>query len=475
MSLWIGALGAAAASAVIAIAASKPASALTLDEALAASYEYSPRIDAERARQRAVDEEVPIAKSGYRPDIAAGADAGYEYNKLTPRIGPSASTDNKPRGYGVSLTQPIFRGFQVTNAVSQAESIVRAGRETLRGVEQEVLLEAVTTFMDVVRDQAIVRLTENNVKVLSEELKATQDRFAVGEVTRTDVAQSEARRAGAVAELDQARANLQTSRAAFERTVGQPATGLVEPLLKESLLPKSQNEAIGIADQENPNIVGALYSEQASRFNVDRIRGALLPQVQLEADYIDRYDVGNNIQESEVASVVGRVTVPIYEQGGIVHAQVRQAKHEHLARLQDVEQARVEVKANVIAAWSQLLGARAQLESAKATVEANTTALAGVREEERVGQRTLIEVLNAQQELLNSQVDLVTTRRNVIVAAYALQAALGRLDALSLGVSSLIYDVEAHYEDVRRKWFGISITHNDGRREELVVEPGPMK
>ncbi len=475
MPLWLGALGAAAASAVIAIAASAPASALTLDEALGATYEYSPRIDAERARQRAIDEEVPIAKSGYRPDIGAGADVGYEYNKITPRIGPSSSTDTKPRGYGVSLTQPIFRGFQVTNAVSQAESIVRAGRETLRGVEQEVLLEAVTTFMDVVRDQAIVRLTENNVKVLSEELKATQDRFAVGEVTRTDVAQSEARRAGAVAELDQARANLQTSRAAFERTVGQPATALIEPLLKESLLPKSQGEAIGIADQENPNIVGALYSEQASRFNVDRIRGALLPQVQLEADYVDRYDVGSNVQESEVASVVGRVTVPIYEQGGIVHAQVRQAKHEHLARLQDVEQARVEVKANVIAAWSQLLGARAQLESAKATVEANTTALAGVREEERVGQRTLIEVLNAQQELLNSQVDLVTTRRNVIVAAYALQAALGRLDALSLGVSSLVYDVEAHYEDVRRKWFGISITHNDGRREDLVVDPGPMK
>jgi outer membrane protein len=460
-----------AAAAMLAAAGFAPAYALTLDEALAATYEYNPRIDAERARLRATDEEVPIAKSGYRPDIGASADYGYRHNDISP--GPNS--DLKPRGYGVSLTQPVFRGFQVTNAVSQAESIVRSGRETLRAVEQEILLEAVTSFMDVVRDQAIVRLNENNLKVLSEELKATQDRFAVGEVTRTDVAQSEARRADAVAQLDQARANLQTSRAAFERTVGQPATGLVEPSLKLSLLPASQNDAVSISTQENPNVVSALYVEQAARFNVDRIRGALLPQVQLEADYSDRFNESEAFDQSKTASVVGRVTVPIYQQGGIVYAQVRQAKQEHLARLQDIEQARVVVKANTIAAWSQLLGARAQLESAKAAVDANSTALTGVREEERVGQRTLIEVLNAQQELLNSQVNLVTTRRNVIVAAYGLQAALGRLDALSLGVTDTVYDPEAHYSDVERKWFGLSITHEDGRRERFDVDPGAMK
>ncbi|OYW55260.1 MAG: channel protein TolC [Hyphomicrobium sp. 32-62-53] len=456
---------------MMAVCAPAPAQALTLDEALASAYEYSPRIDAERARLRATDEEVPIAKSGYRPDIGVSADVGYRATDTSP--GPTS--ERKPRGYGVSITQPIFRGFQVTNAVSQAESIVRAGRETLRTVEQEILLEAVTAFMDVVRDQAIIRLNENNLKVLSEELKATQDRFAVGEVTRTDVAQSEARRADAVAQLDQARANLQTSRAAFERTVGLPATGLVEPSLKMSMLPASQDEAVGIGTQENPNIVGALYNEQAARYNVDRIRGALLPQIQVEGDYTDRFGESQGIRETETAQVVGRVTVPIYQQGGIVHAQVRQAKHEHLARLQDIEQARVVVKANVIAAWSQLLGARAQLESAKAAVDANQTALTGVREEERVGQRTLIEVLNAQQELLNSQVNLVTTRRNVIVAAYGLQAALGRLDALSLGVTGTVYDPAAHYEEVDRKWFGISITHEDGRREHMDVDTSVMK
>lgn len=442
-----------------------PAVALTLDEALAAAYDYNPRIDAERARQRGTDEEVSIAKSGYRPDIVAGADTGYRYRNTR----PGGSEDTKPRGYGINLTQPIFTGFQVTNAVNEAEAIVRAGRENLRTVEQEVLLEAVTSFMDVVRDQAIVRLTENNVKVLSEELRATRDRFSVGEVTRTDVAQSEARRAGAVAELDQAKANLQTSRAAFERTVGQSADGLVEPRLKEAMLPRSLDEAVGIGTQENPTVVAALYTEQSARFTVDRIRGALLPQVQLEADYIDRFGEGGGLRETETASVTGRLTVPIYEQGGVVHAQVRQAKHEHIRRLQEIEQARVVVKSFVIQTWSQFLGARAQLTSAQAQVDANQTALAGVREEERVGQRTLIEVLNAQQELLNSQVELVRTRRDVIVAAYALQAALGRLDALNLGVTSLVYDVEAHYNDIRRKWFGISITHEDGRRENLDV------
>ncbi len=447
------------------------ASALTLDEALASAYEYNPRIDAERARLRATDEEVPIAKSGYRPDIAAGADVGYRNTNIS----PGSSQSQSPRGWGVSLAQPIFRGFQVTNAVSQAESIVRAGRETLRTVEQEVLFEAVTAFMDVVRDQAIVRLRENNLKVLNEELKAAQDRFSVGEVTRTDVAQSEARRADAVALVDQARANLQTTRAAFERTVGQSADGLIEPSLKLSMLPKSETEAVNIADQENPNIVAALYAEQAARFNVDRIRGALLPQVRVEADYTDRYDDQFENGNVDTAQVRGVLEVPLYQQGGIVFAQVRQAKHEHVARLQDIEQARVVVRANAIAAWSQLLGARAQLDSAKAAVEANTVALTGVREEERVGQRTLIEVLNAQQELLNSQVNLVTTRRNVIVAAYALQAALGRLDALSLGVTGTIYDPEAHYEEVRRQWFGISITHEDGRRERLDVDPSVLK
>ncbi len=444
------------------LVAAVPGQAETLDETLAATYQYSPRIDAERARLRATDEEVARAMSGYRPVITGNADISSQYTNTRPDTFGEGSL--KPRGYGIDLTQPIFRGFQTTNAVNQSEADVRTGRETLRNVEQSVLLEAVTSFMDTVRDQAIVRLRENNVKVLGEELQATQDRFSVGEVTKTDVAQSQARRAGAVSELDLARANLKTSRGNYERTVGRPPSNLIEPTLKESALPKSIDEATSIGTQENPIVVAALYQEQSARFAVDRIRGELLPQIQLEASYQDRFDNSRQIEETEVGSVTGRMTVPIYE-GGEVYARVRQAKHIHVSRIQEIEQQRVEVKAQVVAAWSQLLAARAQLESAQAQVTANQTALSGVREEERVGQRTLIDVLNAQQEFLDSQVQLVTTRRNLIVAAYTLQSAIGRLDAQSLGVASLVYDPEQHYFEVRRKWWGLSITYDDGRRE----------
>lgn len=441
-----------------------PARSITLDEALGAAYEYNPRLDAERARLRATDEEVARAQSGYRPIITGSADISRLNTNGRPD-GPGEGISN-PHGYQISLTQPIFRGFQTTNAVNQAEAQVRSGREQLRGVEQSVLFDAVTAYMDVLRDQAIVRLRENNVKVLSEELKATRDRFAVGEVTKTDVAQSEARRAGGLSDLDLARANLKTSRASYELVIGSPPAGLIEPKVRESLLPRTLDDAIEIGTRENPNIVGALYNEQAAGFAVDRIRGELLPQVQLEASYENRLDTSPVTNQSEAGIVTGRVTVPIYE-GGEVYARVRQAKQTHVSLLQEVEQARVSVRAVIVSAWSQLLAARAQLESANAQVEANATALAGVREEERVGQRTLIEVLNAQQEYLDSQVQLVTTRRNLVVAAYALQAAIGRLDAQGLGVASLVYDPEQHYFEVRRKWWGLSITHEDGREEHL--------
>jgi len=439
-----------------------PAHAETLNEALAAAYQYNPQLDAERARLRATDEEVTRARSGYRPVITGNADINYEHNKTR----PGGSDDSKPKGYSVDVVQPVFSGFQTYYDVNQQEANVRAGRETLRSVEQQVLLDAVTAYMDVVRDQAIVKLRENNVSVLSRELKATQDRFAVGEVTRTDVAQAQARRAGAVSALDLARGNLKTSRATYERIVGHAPNSLVEPGGYDRTLPRTLDEAKNIGEHENPSVVGALYTEQAARYAVDQIRGALLPQVQLEASYGDRWPDSNGIQETEAATVTGRLTVPIYE-GGEVYARVRQAKHIHVSRLQEIEQARSQTEADVVAAWSQLLAARAQVESDQSQVDANNTALTGVREEERVGQRTLLDVLNAELEYLDSQVQLVTTRRNVVVSSYTVLASIGRLDATNLGFASLAYDPEVHYQEVRRKPWGTSITRSDGSVEEL--------
>jgi outer membrane protein len=447
------------------------ASAETLKEALNSAYKFNPRLDAARALTRATDEEVPRALSGYRPSIVGSADTTYEKETTKSSILPGKTTETNPRGYAIGLTQPLFRGFRTKNAVSLAEATVRAGWEALRITESSVLLEGVTAYLDVVRDQAIVTLRENNVTVLTRDLSATRERFKVGDVTKTDVAQAEARRAGAVSALDLARANLKTSRAAFERVVGHPPSRLVEPK-PSALEPKNLEVSKEIAGRESPFIVSALYREQAARFNIDLIRGELLPSVQLETNYARRFDPSPGIEDTESTTVTGRLTVPFYT-GGEVEARVRQAKQTHLQRLQEIEQARSEVQAQVITAWAQLEATKAAVESDLASVAANRIALAGVREEERVGQRTLLDVLNAEQELLNSEVTLVTDRRNVVVASYTLVSTIGRLNAQELGVVHLVYDPEQHYKEVRNKWFDISITRPDGSKETLPPPPPP--
>jgi outer membrane protein len=432
----------------------------SLRDALAAAYRYNPTIDAERARLRGTDEEVARAMSGYRPIVTGSAAISRDYNS-TKVGGIKNSSVTYPKGYGVSLTQSLFNGFQTTNAVRESEAFVRAGREVLRAVEHQVLLDAVTAYMDVIRDQTIVRLRENNVNVLSRELKAVQDRFAVGEVTRTDVAQAQARRALAVSALDLAKAQLKTSRATYERVIGHAPNNLKEPGPDAPGLPASLDAALSAATQENPNNIAALYREQAARTTVDRIRGELLPQVNLEASYDRTYDPSENIDRGESGTIAGRVTVPIYE-GGEVRARIRQAKELHVASLQEIEQFRTETQAIVTSVWSQMQAAKAQRESDQVQVDANRTALAGVREEEKVGQRTLLDVLNAELELLTAEVQLVTTRRNLVVLSYNVVASVGRLDALTTGVASEVYDPEVHYKDVRREWWSTSITHGEG-------------
>jgi outer membrane protein len=450
------------------------ASAETLNQALNAAYKFNPRLDAARALQRATDEEVPRALSGYRPTVAGSADTTYEQSTIRPSGGGvPGTTESNPRGYAVGLTQPLFRGFRTKNAVSLAEATVRAGWEALRSTESSVLLEAVTAYMDVVRDQAILTLRENNVTVLTRDLNATQARFQAGEVTRTDVEQAKARRAGAVAALDLARANLKTSRAVFERVIGHPPSRLVEPR-PSAIVPRTLAEGTEVALRESPPVVAALYREQAARFNIDLIRGELLPTVQLEANYARRFDPSEQIQDNESTTVTGRLTMPFYT-GGEVEARVRQAKQTHVQRLQEIEQARTEVQAQVVTAWSQLQAAKAAVESDEVAVAANRVALAGVREEERVGQRTLLDVLNAEQELLNSEVTLVTDRRNVVVASYTLLSSVGRLNAQELGVSSLVYDPEQHYQEVRDKWFDLSIVGPDGKEQKLPPPPPARK
>lgn len=460
---------ATAAAAIVAVAwpcGLPQAHAETLRQALAATYRYNPRLDAERARLRATDEEVPRAKSGFRPRLTGNAEIGRQRVETEPR--DSTTGDTSPWGYSVNVTQPLFSGFRTVHAVSEAEATVRAAREQLRSVEQQVLLEAVTAYADVVRDQALLRLREAHVSVLNRELTAMEARRAVREVTRTDVAQTKARRARAISQLDMARANLKTSRALFEKTVGHPAAHLVPPPPPVRLLPRALEQALSVGERESPIFVAAQFREQAARHQVDRIRGELLPEVRLEASYSHRYDPARGMDEQEVGSIAGRVTVPLYE-GGETQARVRQSKHTHVSRLQEIEQARAEVQASVAQAWSRYNSNRAQLKSDQAQIEAASVALEGVREEEKAGLRTQLDVLNAEQELLDAQVQQTGTRRELVVAAYGLLAQMGRLTSESLALTAQVYDPEAHYEEVRSKWFGLEITRQDGRKEQVDV------
>jgi outer membrane protein len=473
----------------------RPASAETLEEALADAYLINPVLNAERARLRALDEQVALAKSGLRPFIFGTADTAFlntnttvgrgrnnppsalglltgPVNQTFPTTAPvttgaiplneafgraEAGADDgvtHPRGYAVNLTQPIFEGFRNLNAIREAKAVVQAAREALRSVEQTVLLDAATAYVNVVRDQAIVRLRENDVTVLTEQLKATKDRFDVGEVTRTDVAQAEARRSEALATLAAAQANLKTSHAAYEQIIGHPPGNLVTPPSILHLLPSTLDEAMTLGDGENPIILVAVYNEESSLYAVQRIMGEMLPEVTLEAQYSKRFDLGSTIESQEQTLVMGRLNVPFY-QGGSVSARVRQAKETNNQLKKEVEDARLRVHADVIAFWGILQSSGPAITSAQAAVAANKIALTGVREEEKVGQRTTLDVLDAQRELLNSQIGLVTALRDRIVAEYSLYAAIGRMDAQTLGLPVPYYDPIEHYDIVKNKWFGL--------------------
>lgn len=459
---WRSSARLAALAIVCGLAAPTSVCAETIRDAMTAAYQTNPKLDAERARLRATDEEVGRAESGYRPTVDGTADIGHQDSKSRPTS--VTAGESNPWGYSISIRQSVFNGFRTTNDVAEANAAVKAGRENLRQVETIVLLEAVTAYMDVIRDMEIVRIRDNNIAVLSADVDAAQTRRAVKEVTKTDVAQAQARRARAVSAADLARANLKTSRATYQRVVGHVPSRLGMPSLRLKNLPQTIEDAWRLAEQQNPNVNSALYREEAARFAVDKVRGELLPEVNLEASFAHREDPNSAFDSQESATISGRVSIPLYD-GGETRARVRQAKHTHVSRIQEIEQARSETQANVTAAWSRLMAARAKVKSDRIQVDANQLALEGVREEEKVGQRTLLDVLNAEQEYLNAQIELIATRHEQVVASYELLAQVGLLSAQDLELGTDVYDPTVHYEEARGNWFGINITHADGRRE----------
>jgi outer membrane protein len=440
------------------------ASAETIAGALIKAYFNNPDINQQRAAVRASDENVPKATAGYRPTVTAEGDAGYQISDidLPALAGGHTVIPSKPRGYGLTINQNLFNGERTFNSVRQAESGVMAARETLRNTEQNVLLDAVTFYMNVLRDTAILDLDRNNVDVLQEQLRQTRDRFTVGEVTRTDVAQAEASLAGAQATALAAQSTLQTSIANYRQTIGEQPKNLapVKPLDKP--LPKSLSEAIAISQVEHPAIVGSLHGVDVAELNVKVIEGALYPTVGLTGQVAQRFDdsVGSIPNRILTASVVGQISIPIYD-GGVTYASTRQAKEQLGQQELQTDLQRDRVRAAVVSAWGVNDNSVSIIRSAKAQVAAAEIALAGIREEAKVGQRTTFDVLTAQQTLLNARVQLVSAQHDQVVASYAVLSAIGRLSTVNLGLAATQYDPKVHFDQVKDKWFGLRTP--DGR------------
>lgn len=440
---------------ILAAAGKGTAGGEKIEDVLANAYNSNPTLLARRARVRSNDELVPQALSNWRPTVAITADAGRTKtvsNTFTPRY---SSQIRNPHSIGVSLTQPLYRGGRTMAATDQAENTVMSERALLDVTEQSILLNTATAYMNVVRDQAVVQLNINNEQVLRRQLEAAQERFRVGELTRTDVSQAEARYSLATADRVQAEGNLQASRATYQNIVGRPSESLSPPGPLKNL-PTSLEEAMARATAENPNVVSTEFTHRAAEAAVDLIRGELLPSVALVTS-LERSDNAAGIDtRSDTMTAIVNLTVPIY-QSGSEYSRLRQQKHVSGQRRIESDQAKRDAAEAASQAWEAVVTARARKRSYAAQIKASELALAGVEEEAKVGSRTILDVLDAEQELFNARVNLVRSQRDELVAAYQLKSAVGEMTAKSLALPVELYDPAQHYEDVRGKWIGTEI------------------
>ncbi len=432
-----------------------PASAETIAEALALAYSNNPNINAQRAAARAVDENVPIAKSGLRPTVSGSADISQSWSH-----NGSRSTELTPGGFGITISQALFDGFKTANNVAAANASVLASRETLRNTVQNTLFDAASAYMNVIRDQAIAGFRAQSLEFLNEQVRSERARFQVGESTRTDVAQAEARQAGAVAQLNNARAQLKTSIAVYRQVIGKEPAKLKGPAGVGKLIPASIDSALEIAFSEHPAILANRYLADQADWQIKSAESDLLPRITLQGQANRRFNSQIEGNTVDSAQVTAQLTVPIY-QGGRVSAQVRQNKETYGQRLIQIDGAVDSVRAAVISAISQLEAARASVTANEAQLRAAQLALQSVVEERNVGQRTTLDVLNTQQNVIDAQIALASSRRDVIVAGYAVLSAIGRLQPERLKLTVASYDPEEHYIAVEDKWFGLRTP--DGR------------
>jgi outer membrane protein len=446
-------------------ASEKPS--MTLDDALGIAYETNPQLAAAQAGLRASDEQVAQANGAWRPTISVGATYGVEKYFFPVAINGGgiineSITDHPLNGQAI-ISQPIFRSGRTIAEISRAKALVRAQRAQLIATEQTVLLAATTAYMNVVRDAAIVSLREHNVEVLRRQRDSTQLEFKAGSLTRTDVAQSEARLAVAQSDLTTARGQLAISRADFMQSIGRPAETLeAKPALPK--VPAVEDTVLGMALKQNPALLQAQATERAADYAVNDAWGAMGPTLSVQGQYLYSQSALNSVQgfgaggspesvTNHAVAIVGQLNIPIY-QAGVEEANVRQARELHAQSQLNVAVSDRQVREAVETAWSNFQSTLGSIESNEATQKADEIAFEGVSKEQQVGGRTVLDVLNAEQELLNAQVALVSSQRDAVVAAYQVLAAGGALTAKSLGLKVELYDPLEHYNDDAAAWVG---------------------
>jgi len=450
------------------------AHAETLNEALQRAYNNNPSLNSSRANLRAVDENVPLAKAGMRPRVSINSYLGAQQNRFIQRQ-DDMSQPNDPNAYpiwnrqqgqslarsaGVTIEQPVFDGFKAQNTTNAAETVVFAEQQRLRLLEQKILFDTASSYMNVLRDTAALKLQENNVAVLTEQLRQTKERYLAGQITLTDISQAESRLAAGKAQASNAHALLESSIGAYQQVVGILPKKLAPAPPVDKLLPPNREEAEKIAVSEHPMILAALHDADASDFDIKAIEADFLPKLSVVADVFTQTNM-NIIYDRNIAAMIGgRLNVPLYD-GGSTSSQLRQAKELAGKKKLDVDVARAEIIALTRTTWANLRSAKTRMVAAQAQIAAAEKALYGVREEAKAGQRTTLDILNAQQELLNARIALIFAQRERVVASYGVLSTIGRLSTDNLGLSPDYYDPALHLDQIKDSWGGF---HTPGGR-----------
>ncbi|UGV26748.1 transporter [Rhodopseudomonas boonkerdii] len=432
------------------------AQAETLNDALVKAYQSNPQLNADRARQRATDENVSQAMAGYRPQIAATLGVGLQaVRNLLPDNTVQGAT-LKPWTIGVTVTQTLFNGFKTSSSVRVAEFQVKSGREALRNVGQGVLLDAVTAYTNVLASASLLDAQRVNVAALRETLDVARKRLASGDVTPTDTAQAEARLARGQADLNAAEVSLAINQATYLQVIGVAPARLAPAEPIDRLLPTSRDNAVAQAASANPAVLAARFDVDTATTTISVAESSLYPTVTVQAGASRSVQSDSTLGTfgTDQASIIGQASVPIYD-GGLAAAQTRQAKELAMQSRQVLEQVRNQARSAAIGAWVSHEGSKIAVAAAEAEVKAASVALQGVQREALGGQRTTVDVLNAQQDLIQAKARLIGALRDRVIASYTLLGAVGGLDVRTLALNTPDYLPEVHYHQVRDAWHGL--------------------